>query len=143
MTPAPPGPFQVVQAFHDRLQAGDADGAMALWAAIPEAAGSPWLVEQAEDLAAFAGMLGTGQWDFVPVEERIDGPAAVVIINETVKRGRPSVDYDPIWLRLEDGQWRISPEMTDYRPLCGDPAVVGRFAALEQWFDARKQELPR
>ncbi len=91
----------------------------------------------------FIDLTGKG-WDFEIVEEKIEADCAVVVINESKKGGQKAFDLDPAFLIKQDGEWRVLPEVTDWKvakKVAGDK--VGSFEKLSTWFETRSVELKK
>ena len=81
-------------------------------------------------------------WDFEIIEEKIEGDCAVIVINESKKEGQKSFDIDPVYLIKQDGEWKVFPDLTDWEiaeQVAKDK--VETYKKLEEWFEARKDEL--
>jgi hypothetical protein len=89
----------------------------------------------------FIDLTGKG-WDFEIIEERVEGDCAVVVINESKKEGKKAYDLDPAFLIKQDGEWRVLPEVTDWKiakKVAEDK--VSSFEKLSTWFETRSEEL--
>jgi len=130
----PPAPRVVVQQFHDLLAKDDPQAAAKLIYPTPREARSvtEFLQEWAEEMKA-------GKADFEVLDEKADGPCAAVVINENIKHGRPTTDYDPVYLIRKDGRWQIlfGP---DYRDHGFDKGTLDRLELLQGWFELYKEK---
>lgn len=89
----------------------------------------------------FIDLTGSG-WDFEIIEEKIEGDCAVVVINESKKEGKKAFDLDPAFLIKQDGEWRVLPDVTDWKivkKVAKDKAAS--FEKLVVWFDKRSDQL--
>ena len=130
----PRGPRVVVQQFHDLLAKGDPQAASRLvYSRLTEGR------SLSEHLQRWAKQMKAGKADFEILDEKADGPCAAVVINENMKYGRRTTDYDPVYLIKADGRWQIlfSP---DYRDCGFDGQTVDRFELLEGWFELYKDK---
>ena len=83
--------------------------------------------------------------DFQIIEERIDGDCAVVVINENNKRGVASFDIDPVYLIKQNGEWRVFPEISDWkieRNVLGED-VEATYQKLKIWYNEREEALKK
>ena len=89
----------------------------------------------------FIDLTGKG-WDFEIVEEKIEGDCAVVVINESKKEGKKAFDLDPAFLIKQEGEWRVLPEVTDWKIAKKvATAKVASFEKLSTWFETRSEEI--
>jgi len=89
-------------------------------------------------------VLASKGWDFKVMDEKIDGDCAVVAIKEPKKNGNTEVDIDPAYMLLQDGEWRVFPDVTGWR-IAEDAAKdkVETYKKLEAWYKERKIELKK
>jgi len=135
-------PAATAKLFLEYLHTGRAADAFQMFA-INEKMAKPFVDDERGDLERLSVPAEAGTWHMAFVEVHVEGAGAVAVVNEDVKRGRPSLDLDPLYLVRLDGQWWIVPGMTRHSPasvlLSEEEYAV--FKALEEWFKKRKQEL--
>ena len=133
-----------VEQFRKDLKANKPEDAVKLLARFPKLP-EEYYQRQEMKLARHAKRASEGDYDFSVIEAKTSDQCAVVIINEDVKQGRRSIDYDPVFLLLQEGKWRILPGLTQYdrEEFSMDDATKKRFAKLENWFEERTRELKR
>ena len=128
--------------FLQHLHAGRATEAFQM-CAINEKMHKLFVDHERDNLKRLSVPAKAGTWHIAFVEVHVEGAGAVAVVNEDVKRGRPSFDLDPLYLVRLEGQWWIVPGMTKHRPasvlLSQEEYAV--FKTLEEWFKKRKQEL--
>jgi len=130
--------------FLEHLHAGNVADAFQMFA-VNEKMPKPFLDHERSVLERISGAAKAGTSRTVFIEVRVEGMGAVAVVNESVKRGKPSFDLDPLYLVRLDGTWWIVPGETEYAPvsvlLPEEKCAV--FKTLEAWFKNRKQELWR
>jgi len=66
---------------------------------------------------------------------------AVVLINESMKKGKPAFDIDPFYLKKFNGSWKISSRVTDPLPLITSKEENDIFTKLKAWYKQQKATL--
>jgi hypothetical protein len=134
---AKPSALDVAKDFRAGLESGTWRALLAKFPDHPALPGRIRRIEKGADAVA------TGKWDISVVEAKQNGNAALAIIHESPKQGHVSLDFDPMYLVLQDGVWKLLPDMDEYhKPYYPfDQETLQRFKDLEAWFEIRKKEL--
>lgn len=129
-----------VRKYRDLLRAQKLDEAALLIAA------SPAPVRDVDRrLKRLATALGSGAWDFIVLESRADGDAAIVIINDYLKDGRKTIDLKSWFLIRQNGDWKLLGKYTDYelKEYAHTREQIDAFRRLEEWSERRQPQLRR
>ena len=131
-------PLELTRGFRDALRAGELSEARGMIAKVE----GPPEQDTVLPLEEMSDQMARGDWDVEFTEYKQEGSCAVVVSNEKIKDGEPSFDLDPVYLILQDGAWRISPDFTDYECLIKlDSGAEAQFDRLRTWFKLRKEQI--
>jgi len=135
-------PAKTAKLFLELLHAGKAAEAFQL-CAVNDKMPKPFVEDEKGDLERISVPMKAGTWRIAFVEVHKKGAGAIVVIDTSVKRGKPSFDLDPLYLVLLNGKWWVVPGVTKHKPasLVLPPEDYAVFESLEEWFKKRKQEL--
>jgi len=137
-------PAATVEFFLEHLHAGRPADAFRM-CAVNEKMPKAFLEDEQEDLRKLSEELTAGTWHISFVEVHVEGPGAVGVVNEDIKNGKPSIDYDPIYLVCLEGKWWIVPGVYNYRAasVLLPEKEYAVFDRLKKWFKKRKRELKK
>ncbi len=131
-------PLELTRGFRDAMHAGKLSEARGMIAKV-EGAPEQDIALQLEEMS---DQMASGEWGLEFIEYKQEGSCAVVVSNESIKNGEPAFDLDPLYLILQDGAWRISPDFTDYEGLIKlNSGAEAQFARLRTWFKLRKEQI--
>jgi hypothetical protein len=136
------GPEETAKQFLFYLHNGRPDDAFRMFA-INEKMSAAFVEDERGDLERISQPATAGTWRLEFVDVHTQGPAAVAVINESIKRGKPAFDLDPLYMVYFDDQWWVVPGMTRHGPASAflPDEEYAIFDVLEKWFQQRKMEL--
>ncbi|MEX2216376.1 MAG: hypothetical protein WD768_19850 [Phycisphaeraceae bacterium] len=130
-------PKEAVQSFRDVLRGEMVDTAIFLVDDLDY--GSPAAEQTRGKIKALSHDVALGGYDFVGIDQKIEGNCAVVIVRES---GLNRNGYNAIYLVHRSNRWSISPDVWSYDRFLGmDSAQLARFRELERWYQIRRGEL--